>query len=267
MTQRMSIGEVFNRAVGPHHATYHGVRANDARIICSCQIEARHRRSIVRRSLRVIGRISSSIRIYGSGIALALPLVLGATITEQRLTLVTAATRAAFVTPARQAARLGLGNVREEFFRTEVPYGALIYREAMRNDLPPELVAAVVKAESDFRPRLVSDKQALGLMQVLPETGQLMGATDLMAPSENLRAGTKYLKYLHGRFNGDLRLVLAAYNAGEGNIARFGGIPPFKETEDYLQKVVVTRRDYQRRLATRIAAHRLEETVRRASAR
>lgn len=273
------------------HSTHHGVRAQDVRLICPCQLEAKRQRSIVRRSLRVVGRIVSPIRIYGGGLLLALPLVFGATVpardnitlvdraiavaereiriveSEPHLTLLTPGTRAAFGPTPPATPRLSLGNLREEFFKTQIPFGALIYQEAMRNDLSPELVAAIVKAESDFRPRLVSGKQALGLMQVMPSTGQLMGATNLMDPAENVRVGTKYLRYLHGRFGGDLHLVLAAYNAGEGNIARFGGIPPFKETEDYLQKVVVAKRHYQRQYARRVAARMLEENVRRASAR
>lgn len=142
--------------------------------------------------------------------------------------------------------------VREEFFRTEIPYGALIYREARRNNLPPELVAAVIKAESDFRPRLRSHRNALGLMQILPSTGALMGASDLLDPADNIRTGTRYLRYLHRRFKGDRTKILAAYNAGEGNIARFGGIPPFRETHQYLQRVARNNAEYSRRLAQRL---------------
>lgn len=140
-----------------------------------------------------------------------------------------------------------------DFFQTEVPYGGIIYIEARRYRLPPELVAAVVKSESDFRPELRSHKNALGLMQLIPSTGALMGAQDLMDPAENVRAGVKYLRYLHDRFGDDLPIVLAAYNAGEGNVRRFGGIPPFQETQSYLKKVVRSRDEYQRRVTSRLA--------------
>lgn len=285
----MDIWVTRKSAIQPRHSTHHGVRANDFRMICPCQVEAQRQRSVVGRSLRFVGRIASPIRMYGSGILLALPLVFGATVPSRSITLVdrtiatvdrefrlimpepqltinTPRTREAFAAEAAPSARLSLGSLREEYFRLNVPYGDLIYREAVRQQLPPELVAAVVKAESNFRPRLISHKQARGLMQVMPSTGALMGATNLMDPDENVRAGARYLKYLHRRFGGDLRLVLAAYNAGEGNIARFGGIPPFRETEEYLRKVAVANRHYQRQVQKRLAARVLEENVRRASA-
>lgn len=140
-----------------------------------------------------------------------------------------------------------------DFFQTEVPYGGIIYVEARRYRLPPELVAAVVKSESDFRPQLRSHKNALGLMQVIPSTGALMGAQNLMDPADNVRAGVKYLRYLHDRFGDDLPTVLAAYNAGEGNVRRFGGIPPFPETQSYLKKVVRSRDEYHRRVTSRLS--------------
>lgn len=156
--------------------------------------------------------------------------------------------------PETHDANLLSERVKEEFFRTEIPYGSLIYREAMRNELPPELVAAVVKAESDFRPRLKSHKNALGLMQLMPRTGALMGARNLLDPADNVRAGTRYLRYLYGRYGKDHAKVIAAYNAGPGNVARFGGIPPFRETHNYLKRVAVNHAEYSRRLARRLVA-------------
>jgi soluble lytic murein transglycosylase-like protein len=147
--------------------------------------------------------------------------------------------------PEQQAFSLEIS--KEAFFRSHVPYGSIIYREARRNHLAPELVAAVVESESDFRPRLLSNKNAQGLMQIVPETGRLMGAENLFNPEENIAAGTKYLRYLFDRF-GDEKIVLAAYNAGEGNIERFGGVPPFQETLNYLQRVAQRRRDYTQRV-------------------
>ncbi|HXI14418.1 MAG TPA: lytic transglycosylase domain-containing protein [Thermoanaerobaculia bacterium] len=143
---------------------------------------------------------------------------------------------------------------REEFFRTEIPYGALIYKEAKKHNLSPELVAAVVKTESDFRPRLRSIKDAQGLMQIIPSTGRLMGVDDLMEPTLNVCAGAKYLRYLKRQFRNDERLVLAAYNAGEGNVRRYGGIPPFRETQNYLVRVAKANQTYQSRIARRVAS-------------
>jgi len=114
-------------------------------------------------------------------------------------------------------------------------------------------VAAVVEAESDFRPKLISDKNAQGLMQIIPSTGRLMGADDLFNPEENIAAGTKYLRYLVNRF-GDQRTALAAYNAGEGNVERFGGMPPFGETQMYVQRVLSRTTQYRQTLRGRYVA-------------
>ncbi|HVR39461.1 MAG TPA: lytic transglycosylase domain-containing protein, partial [Thermoanaerobaculia bacterium] len=134
-----------------------------------------------------------------------------------------------------------------EFFRTQVPYGEIIYREARRNQLPPELVAAVVEAESDFRPKLVSHRNAQGLMQIVPDTGRILGVANAFDPEENIAAGTRYLRYLVNRFE-DQRLALAAYNAGEGNVTKFGGVPPFEETLAYLDRVSARSSFYRQRV-------------------
>ncbi len=133
---------------------------------------------------------------------------------------------------------------REDYFQTRVPYGPLIYREAISNGLEPELVAAIIRAESNFQPRLVSERRAVGLMQLIPSTGDAMGVNDLTDPGENVAAGAKYLKYLHAEFNGNEVLALAAYNAGEGSVRRFDGVPPYRETREYVRKVGRIRAQY-----------------------
>ena len=127
--------------------------------------------------------------------------------------------------------------VRQDFFHDEVPFGSIIYQEAKKNNLRPELVAAVVQAESKFQPTARSGAGAMGLMQLVPKTGRWMGARNLHNPAENISAGAKYLKYLHDRFNGNETAVIAAYNAGEGNVKRFNGVPPFRETRNYVKRV------------------------------
>jgi soluble lytic murein transglycosylase-like protein len=150
---------------------------------------------------------------------------------------------------------------KQDFFRSQVPFGSIIYREAVRNNLSPELVAAVIEAESDFRPRLVSNKNAQGLMQIVPETGRLLGCDNPFNPAENVAAGAKYLRYLLDRF-GDQRLALAAYNAGEGTIERFGGVPPFPETINYLQRVAQGARSYRQRVQNQyVAAARIHAAL------
>jgi len=143
--------------------------------------------------------------------------------------------------------------IREDFFHKEVPFGSLIYKEARKNDIRPELVAAVVQAESRFKPTARSGAGAIGLMQLVPRTGRWMGARDLTNPAQNIAAGAKYLKYLNERFDGNETKVIAAYNAGEGNVKRFGGIPPFRETRSYVTKVQNYQQDFRNRVDSRIA--------------
>jgi soluble lytic murein transglycosylase-like protein len=155
--------------------------------------------------------------------------------------------------------------VREEFFHKEVPFGSIIYKEAKKNNVRPELVAAVVQAESRFKPTARSGAGAIGLMQLVPRTGRWMGARDLTNPQQNVAAGAKYLKYLSERFDGNETKMIAAYNAGEGNVKRFGGVPPFRETRKYVQKV----QNYEEDFKNRVENHQsnLEDTVVLAEAR
>lgn len=124
-------------------------------------------------------------------------------------------------------------------FLAGVPYGREIARAAERHGLDGLLVAAVVEVESGFHPRAVSPMGALGLMQVMPTTGELYGDGDLLDPRVNLETGSRYIAYLLDYFSGDLELALAGYNAGPGNVTRFGGVPPFPETRSYVKKVVM----------------------------
>jgi soluble lytic murein transglycosylase-like protein len=120
------------------------------------------------------------------------------------------------------------------------PYGKVIYDIAVRHSINPHLVAALIHVESAFNPKAVSPKGAYGLMQLLPETARRFGLTrkkDLFDPKKNLEAGVRYLKWLADRFGGDAEKILAAYNAGEGAVQRFGGIPPYQETQSYVQKI------------------------------
>lgn len=145
-------------------------------------------------------------------------------------------------------------HVREQFFQKQVPFGGIIYSEAKKNDLPPELVAAVVHTESSFVPTARSNRGAVGLMQLAPRTGRWLGADNLSDPAQNIQAGAKYLRYLTDRFGGDQQKAIAAYNAGEGNVRRFNGTPPFKETRNYVQRVNSFRHDLGSRVDDEAAA-------------
>jgi len=116
-------------------------------------------------------------------------------------------------------------------------YEDIITATALENGLDPELIKAVIKVESDFNAQAVSPKGALGLMQLLPTTARRFGVRDCFDPADNIRGGTKYLRYLFHLFQGDLELSLAAYNAGENIVKSLGRIPPYRETINYVKKV------------------------------
>jgi len=232
------------------------MRRRDVNIICDCQRHAIRERQLWRRAWR-------QVRRGGAALAIGVPLtfaaigVPGEAIDAMAAPLkrfhifTTPAVEHEFLSRRREPRTLTITPeiMREQFFRSEVPFGWIIYREAKRNNLQPELVAAVVEAESDFRPRLISEKNAQGLMQIVPSTGRILGTDDLFDPEANVAAGAKYLRYLFDRFS-DHRVVLAAYNAGEGNVEKFGGVPPFPETTSYIRRVEERAREYRERVRT-----------------
>jgi len=114
---------------------------------------------------------------------------------------------------------------------------ALIEDASNRYQVDPLLVKSVMQVESNFNPAAVSPKGAQGLMQLIPATAQRFGVTDPFDSKQNIEGGVKYLRYLQDLFPTDLRLSLAAYNAGEGAVAKYGAVPPYRETVDYVQKV------------------------------
>lgn len=117
------------------------------------------------------------------------------------------------------------------------PYGETLVAAADRHGLDGLLLAAIVEQESAFDPSRVSPRGAVGLMQLLPATGKAYGASDLFNPGVNIDVGSRYLSYLLELYGGELDLALAAYNAGPAAVARYGGIPPYRETRHYVQRV------------------------------
>lgn len=110
-------------------------------------------------------------------------------------------------------------------------------RASQTYNVPENLLKAVAKAESRFRADAVSHCGAQGIMQLMPSTAQSLGVTDAFDPKQNIMGGAKYLSSLLSRY-GDTKLALAAYNAGSGNVDKYGGIPPFEETQKYVEKVL-----------------------------
>ena len=116
-------------------------------------------------------------------------------------------------------------------------YDSTIVEAAEKFDVDAALVSAVIKAESDFNPREISSKGARGLMQLMPSTAHRFGVTNSFDPVANIYAGTRYLRWLFETFHGNADLAVAAYNAGEGNVWRYNGVPPFRETVTYISRI------------------------------
>jgi len=258
-------------------ADYSWTPPRDFRDICACQRHARRERALWRRAMR--GARKRAVALF-----VTVPLAFCAIgmeamdvslprLAKQAIEMSSSGSREfevftarkvrdAFIGPDRIVNTLTFDTAKEEFFKAEVPYGSIIYREAVRNQLPPELIAAVIESESDFRPRLVSAKAAQGLMQIVPETARLMGCDDPFDPHANIAAGTRYLHYLVDRF-GDEKIALAAYNAGEGTVERLGGgIPQYPETIDYLHRVATRTKLYRQRVQNRyLASVRMQSSI------
>ena len=124
-------------------------------------------------------------------------------------------------------------------------YAEIVKRAASEQKLDQALLRAVIAAESGYDPNAVSSKGAVGLMQLMPETAQRYGVNNIYDPAENIHAGARYLRDLIHKFNNDLSLALAAYNAGEDAVIRYGNrIPPYRETREYVPRVMDLYRRY-----------------------
>ena len=119
-----------------------------------------------------------------------------------------------------------------------LPYGKLIWDSAQRNRIDGLLLASIVETESSFNAHAISPQGAIGLTQVLPSTAQLFGIQDAAPPAQNIEAGARYFSELMNRFDQDVVLALAAYNAGPESVRRFDGMPPYRETRRYVDRVL-----------------------------
>ncbi len=117
------------------------------------------------------------------------------------------------------------------------PFDTLITAAALKHGVDERLITSIIAAESNFDRRAISPKDARGLMQLMPATARRLGVTDIFDPEENIDAGARYLRELLDRYSNDLPLALAAYNAGPERVAQYRGVPPFRETRDYIARV------------------------------
>lgn len=130
------------------------------------------------------------------------------------------------------------------YARNPAEFEPIIESCSLQYGVDKSLVKAVIHAESGYNPGAISPKGAQGLMQLMPKTAQGLKVADCFNPQDNIRGGVRYLKFLLDTFKGDESLALAAYNAGMGNVAKYGGIPPFPETRSYVSKVLSYRNSY-----------------------
>jgi soluble lytic murein transglycosylase-like protein len=137
----------------------------------------------------------------------------------------------------KQDSKLFIKNKKE---RSSGSYHGIVDEKAKKHNVDPKLVRAVINAESGWNPRAISPKGAAGIMQLMPKTANDMGVSNRFNPEENIEGGVKYLRYLLDKFNGNMTLALAAYNAGPARVERTGRVPSIPETMNYVKKVMNT---------------------------
>ncbi|MGB5824747.1 MAG: lytic transglycosylase domain-containing protein [Proteocatella sp.] len=133
---------------------------------------------------------------------------------------------------------VGFSDILSEKISTSTSMDSIFQKASEQYNVPANLLQAVAKSESNFNPNAVSHSGAIGVMQLMPKTAEYLGVRDSFDAEQNIMGGAKYLSGLIEKYDGNTTLALAAYNAGSGNVAKYGGVPPFKETKNYIEKVM-----------------------------
>jgi soluble lytic murein transglycosylase-like protein len=128
------------------------------------------------------------------------------------------------------------------------PFEHIIHHAATTHQVDPDLIKAIIMAESRYNPKAVSKRGARGLMQLMPVTAKALGVEDSFDPEDNINGGVMYFKKLLDRFDGNVEFALAAYNAGSRYVRKYGGVPPFRQTQTYIHKVFKYHRQYKQEL-------------------
>ena len=193
-------------------------------------------------SARIGASVTRGPWIVALALALLLPICAQADIAKR----VTADGVVSLVNSPSRQGPLGRNRLeREDAAPNSNRFDNYIRQASLLYQIPENLVRAVIMVESGFNPRAISRADAKGLMQLVPATANRMLVDDIFDPRQNIYGGVRYLRVLANLFNGDLFLTLAAYNAGEGAVVKFGGIPPYPETQAYVARVVSYYRQYQ----------------------
>jgi soluble lytic murein transglycosylase-like protein len=187
----------------------------------------------------VLARVSQLQQMIGAAVPQPAPATTATFAT--RLASATTATTAA---PAATAATAGLASTGVSELPADVPFGAEITAAAKKHGIDPALLAGLVKQESNFNPTAGSPAGARGLTQLMPGTAAGLGVTDVLDPLQSLDGGAKYLRQQLDAFGGDVTRALAAYNAGPGAVQRYGGVPPYAETQNYVRVVQANAAQY-----------------------
>jgi soluble lytic murein transglycosylase-like protein len=183
----------------------------------------------------VVARVAELQQLIGGAVPAPQPAT--ATSFASQLATASAGAPAAAAPVAATSAAAQAGAAGASQLPSGTPFGAEITAAAQRHGLDPALLAGLVKQESGFNPNAVSPAGARGLTQLMPGTAAGLGVTDPLDPAQALEGGAKYLREQLDRFDGDVTRALAAYNAGPGAVQRYGGVPPYAETQNYVRSV------------------------------